>query len=107
MSLTHASRLVIRRLEYSEQVTLPELHKAIHSLKFPVDDYLLFGTAPMLVPGLLAQINDLDILAKGRAWEAATKLAKPVPMPDGDLAVRFESVDIFNGWMKFDVASRY
>ncbi len=40
----------------------------------PAGDWALHGSAPMLAHGLLSEIHDIDIVARGAAWEAAGRL---------------------------------
>jgi hypothetical protein len=49
---------------------------------------------------LIKSMNDIDILARGSAWEKAKTLAKEVTAPQGDKLIKLETyIDIYNGWM--------
>ena len=69
----------------------------------PVGDYVLFGSTPMLAHGLIARVGDIDIVARGGAWAKAVQLGEVEEAPGKDSVVRLDGVDIFNGWMGWDV----
>ena len=43
------------------------------SLNLEKDDFSVFGSGPMFGHGLIELTNDLDIIARGKAWEQAKK----------------------------------
>ena len=61
-------------------------------------DYTLFGSAPMLAHGLLPNIGDIDIVARGSAQVKVYTLGHPQPrhhhLPG--------ALEIFNGWKRRD-----
>jgi hypothetical protein len=41
------------------------------------DDFVIFGSAPLLAHGLRQSIRDLDIVARGAAWRRASQIGVP------------------------------
>ncbi len=71
------------------------------ALGLPPDDYVVFGSGPLLAHGLTADVHDLDIVARGRAWQLAAALKPPVPAPSGTgLMVELAGgeLQVFNAW---------
>ncbi|MFG2075669.1 hypothetical protein [Nonomuraea maritima] len=52
-------------------------------LDLPPGDYVLCGSAALYVRGMRARINDLDVLARGAAWQKALALGVPKPALSG------------------------
>jgi hypothetical protein len=46
-------------------------------------DYVVAGSGPLFVRGLIDSVSDLDIVARGQAWTRATELAEAGPAPFG------------------------
>lgn len=71
------------------------------SLDLPTEDYAIFGSGPMFAHGIKDLGHDIDILARGSAWEKAITLNKPKLSKLGfDQVVElFEGkIEIFDGW---------
>ena len=69
-------------------------------LELVKEDYLLFGSVPMLIYELIEGVNDIDILARGQAWEQALKIGTLNNAPKGDEVIAISNdIDIYNGWM--------
>ena len=85
------------------EYTLADFEKRVESLKLPPRDYTVFGSGPLLAHGLVTSVNDVDILARGAAWERAKELERAQRAPGGDAVVRLRGVEIFSGWLGFDV----
>ncbi len=83
--------------------TLPDFLERVESLALPSRDYAVFGSGPLLAHGLVTQVRDVDILARGAAWERAKTLGAPQRAPGGDERVRLRGAEIFNGWLGLDV----
>jgi hypothetical protein len=47
------------------------------ALNLDRDDFVVFGSAPLLAHGLRRSIGDLDIVARGAAWRRACELGVP------------------------------
>jgi hypothetical protein len=74
----------------------------VRSLDLPPGDYALHGSAPLLAHGLVTEINDLDIVSRGAAWQRARSLA-PLEQGEKDDVVRpLPDVEIFDGWLGDD-----
>lgn len=41
----------------------------LRELELPGDDWAVFGSAPLLVRGIIDTVDDLDVLTRGAAWE--------------------------------------
>lgn len=46
----------------------------LRSLELPTEDFAIFGSGPMYAHGLKDLDNDLDIIARGKAWDKALTL---------------------------------
>ena len=92
-----------RRSLSRAKFTLPDFIRRVESLALPSPDYAVFGSGPLLAHGLVASVNDVNILARGAARERAKDLGTPQRAPGGDERVRLEDTEIFNGWLGLDV----
>lgn len=89
-------------------MTIEELTARVTTLALPEKHYLLFGSAPLLVHGLVDRINDIDILATGDAWTYAATLAEVQIAEAGDPVIRLaDDMDIYGGWLGMDVAALF
>jgi hypothetical protein len=82
-----------------------EIFKKLSSLRLPVADYVIFGSAPILAQGLRTSVNDLDILARGAAWEKALSLGPAVAPPSGNgalVSLFGGEIEIFDRWVSDD-----
>ncbi|WP_326564586.1 hypothetical protein [Micromonospora peucetia] len=59
------------------------LIRMLRTLDLPTGDYVVFGSGPLLAHGLRTHLGDLDVVARGAAWEQLTALARPVRPPSG------------------------
>jgi hypothetical protein len=84
-------------------VTLAEVETKVRALELPPNDYVLFGSLPLLAHGLIERANDIDILARASAWEHAQTLAKAELAPMGEWRVSLEAIEIYNAWLSMDV----
>ncbi len=79
------------------------------SLDLPPDDFAVFGSGPMFIHGLREAVHDLDVVARGRAWQAVSDLAEVV-RPDsgvGRKVVLFDGdIEVYDAWApgEWDVA---
>jgi len=81
------------------------LFQALRSLRLPTQDYVIFGSGPLLAHGLREQIGDLDLVARRTAWVAVTALGCPVPAPSGvgRMVRLFDGqIDVFDRWVTED-----
>jgi len=65
----------------------------LRSLDLPAGDYAIFGSGPLIVRGIIEAANDLDVLARGTAWDEAQQYGELVYLPDHDV----EIVSCFDG----------
>ena len=72
------------------------------SIGLPAGDYVIFGSAPMLLHGLRDEISDVDIVARGLAWDVACSKGQPVRASlNGASAVQFLDgrIEVFTTWV--------
>ena len=75
----------------------------VRALELPRNEYVVFGSAPLLAHGLITSIGDIDLLATGAAWQKAQTLASVETAPGGDLIVQLTpEVAVFDGWLGLD-----
>jgi len=66
------------------------------------DDFVIFGSAPLLAHGLRRSIRDLDVVARGAAWRRASELGVPaVGTISGDPVVHLcgGQIQVSQGWI--------
>ena len=76
---------------------MTELFERLRALALPPDDYVIFGSGPLVVRGVIEATNDLDILCRGTAWEAVCALAPPKYVPQWDV----ELVSLYDDRLTF------
>ncbi|WP_460066190.1 hypothetical protein [Streptomyces sp. YKOK-I1] len=59
------------------------LFATLAALRLPRGEYVVCGSAALYVRGLRARMGDLDVLARGAAWERALALGAPGPTVSG------------------------
>ena len=47
------------------------------ALGLPADDYVIFGSGPLVVRGIIEATNDLDVVCRGTAWEVVCAVSPP------------------------------
>jgi hypothetical protein len=77
----------------------------LRALDLPTADYAVFGSGPLAVRGLIEEVHDLDVVARGAAWEQAKVLGQACTAPEGDPVVWLEggAIEIFGGWLGWDI----
>jgi hypothetical protein len=70
---------------------------ALLALELPVGDYALFGSGPLLARGWIDEVGDLDVLARGAAWDKARRLGAMRRLEPYDVDVIFVGEDISIG----------
>lgn len=71
------------------------------SLHLPGNDFAVAGSGPLYIRGLISELNDLDVVARGRAWQIATMHGNPEAAPYCSVRVVSlfnKNVEIFDGW---------
>jgi hypothetical protein len=87
-------------LKESEFVNHPLISKLL-ALGLDADDYAIYGSALLLVHGIRA-INDLDVVARGRAWAEARELgiSSIAPLNGAPVARLYDGmIEVTNGWI--------
>lgn len=83
------------------ETTGAELLEKLKALDLPANDFAIFGSGPMYPIGIKELGHDIDLIARGEAWQKATILNKPVQTQTWEcLAVSLfdDQIEIFNGW---------
>ncbi|CAM5427647.1 MULTISPECIES: hypothetical protein [Streptomyces] len=78
------------------------LIRELCSLKLPTADYVVAGSGPLLAHGLRSVVHDLDVVARGDAWEAVLRLGDPEVPPSGfgRLVSLFDGdIEVFDRWL--------
>ncbi len=77
------------------------LFKKLILLKLPSSDFAVFGSGLLFVYGLIDGARDVDLIARGAAWEKAAKIQKSEICASGKGMVikLFDgNVKVFNEW---------
>lgn len=70
------------------------------SLNLALEDFAVFGSGPMFAHGIKDLGGDLDLIARGRAWEKASVIKQPVAAKSGT----GEVIELFDGLLEiFDI----
>lgn len=72
---------------------------ALRKLGLPPDDFAVFGSGPMMAHGL-KEASDLDIIARGLAWDLAWTLGDQQRAGDGGPKAVFADgkIEVFKTW---------
>lgn len=82
----------------------------LSSLPFEPGRWVVAGSAPMLMSGLIDSISDIDVVVDGTAWQQAEALSDQQVREGlrGDLIVEIDVdgslVEVFDGWLGRDAA---
>ena len=77
---------------------------ALGALDLPRGDWAVHASAVLVLHGLVARAGDVDVVARGPAWERALGLGTPKRGKE-DLCVSLPDlgVEVWSGWMGEDV----
>jgi hypothetical protein len=77
----------------------------LRALDLPKGDYAVFGSGPLVARGLVGEVRDLGVVARGSAWERTKGLGPVRTAPEGDPVVRLEGgvIEVFGGWLGWDI----
>ncbi len=78
------------------------LIRQVLELGMPPGDFALAGSTPLYAHGLRSRLRDVDVVARGAAWDIAQKFEKAVAAPSGiGQVVRIADgeIEIFNRWV--------
>ena len=59
----------------------------VRSMQLPQGDYAIFGSGPLLIRGIIAATNDIDILCRGAAWERVQTEGELKYLDDYDVTI--------------------
>jgi len=76
------------------------LFQKLLSLDLPPEDYSVFGSGPLFVHGLRASIEDLNIIARGAAWQKAHNFGQEQVAHSGlgKAILPAQGIQIYNAW---------
>jgi len=66
------------------------------------DHFAIFGSAPLFIRGIISEPQDLDIVARGPAWDKACQLGEPTfDTPCQDPIIHFWGgrIEVFREWL--------
>jgi hypothetical protein len=79
-----------------------KLIRLLEGLALPAGDYVVTGSGPLLAHGLKKDIHDIDVVARGTAWEKAARLGRPRRSKSG-LGLRIVlfggDIEVFDHWL--------
>jgi hypothetical protein len=78
------------------------LFRLLEKLALPSGDYVVTGSGPLLAHGLKASIHDLDLVARGKAWEMAETLGPVAGSQSGfgrRIALEDGAIEVFDHWV--------
>jgi len=89
---------------YTRRVKAAEILPRLAELSLPNGDYALHSSASLVLRGILEEAGDLDIVARGAAWDQALSLvaAGKAVLDEGRQDSRVsvgEDVEIYDGWL--------
>lgn len=76
---------------------LIHLLQELKRLNLVPGDYAVFGSGPLIVRGIIAATNDLDVICRGRAWEQVKTLGEG----RYDRQYDVEMVELLDGQLTF------
>jgi hypothetical protein len=79
-------------LKESQEKTLDELLGLLSEYNLPDGDYAIFGSAPLMILGIIDSVNDLDVIIRPSKWSFKSK---------GEY--RTDEIEFFDNWPGFDV----
>lgn len=86
------------------------LLSCLAAVPFQPGRWVVAGSAPMLMAGLVESIQDVDIVVDGPAWEMAVSLSDSEPHDGlfGDHMIELDMtgapVEVFDGWLGIDAS---
>ena len=78
------------------------LIRLLAKLALPPSDYVVTGSGPLLAHGLKDSIHDLDLLARGEAWELAAGKGRIIPSRSGlgcRIVLHHGDIEVFDHWV--------
>jgi hypothetical protein len=93
--LKHIIKTTLREyllLSESQKKTLDKLLRMLSKYPLTKGDYAIFGSAPLMVLGIIDSVNDLDVIIRPSKWPFESK---------GEF--RTNKIEFFDNWPGFDV----
>jgi len=87
-------------------MNLARAFELLRALDLPSEDYAVFGSGPLLVRGIINSVRDIDIIARGAAWDKALASGELRPLPEHGLSVAAffdDAVTVGTSWGIGDV----
>lgn len=84
-------------------MTRQEAVAALQALALPAGHYAVHASGVLLAHGLIERANDLDVVARGPAWQRACALGTPRRGRTDLVVTAAPDIEIFDGWMGEDV----
>lgn len=75
------------------------LIRLLRALELPASDYVVFGSGPLLAHGLRADIGDLDVVARGPAWDRIAETCQPTRAPSGHGQMVRLVIEVSDRWL--------
>ena len=72
---------------------------ALRGMDLPTSDYVVFGSGPLLVHGLRRHIGDLDVVARGPAWDTLAAHFPPTRTPSGHGQMIRLVIEVVDRWL--------
>ncbi len=64
-----------------------EVVALLRSIDLGFGDHAVFGSGPLLIRGIIDQASDVDVIARGKAWEIAATAGDLVDLPDHGITI--------------------
>jgi len=70
-------------------------------LNLPLNDFAIFGSGPMFAHGLKKQLRDIDVIARGKAWENALNHKDKEKVWSNGTVINFygQGIQVVRTWM--------
>lgn len=81
------------------------LIRELVALGLPAEDYVIFGSGPLLAHGIRTELGDLDLVARGAAWQRAERTGTPCRgAVTGGPGYQFDGgrITVFPNWISPD-----
>lgn len=76
--------------------------RVLEGLALPREDFVIAGSGPLLARGIIDDVADVDVVARGAAWRRAAELGEVTPAPFGGVrhvVLGGGKVEVLDGWL--------